>query len=65
MGQTKLHFVPTPDIKDGTLDSSWFSVKETLRFIIIIITGCFYKGYSMLLSRLTALLLHVILNQWL
>ena len=41
MGQTKLHSVPTPDIKDGALDSSWFSVKETLRFIIII-TGCFY-----------------------
>ena len=41
MGQTKLHSVPTPDIKDGALDSSWFSVKETLRFIIVI-TGCFY-----------------------
>ena len=47
--------------QDGHLD---FHTASEL-WVIVAIVDCFYMHYSPLLSRLTALLLHVILNEWL
>ena len=56
---------PEVDLVFVTPDWQFIILRDTKMFLLILLLITFMQHYSLLLSRLTALLMHVILNEWL